>query len=432
VAERARGRWGLPATLALAAGAGTLVHLLFVPLVRHWDLLVFLGAGQDVAAGRNPYPALDSPQLYDGHQFVYPYLTALPFAALSWLPPAAVYPLYFAVSVAAIALACWLLRPRRPVAVVFVLCASVTVIGLQMGTVNPFLMLAVAAAWRFRDRTWAVALGVGAAVELKVFLLPLVAWLVLAGRFRAVAATAAVAALLLGAGWIAGPLGPLGYERVLGRLSAHEGTQGSSLAALLHDYGLGPAAATAGTVLVSAGLLVAAWWGYRRGRDERLPFATALVCCLLLSPIVWMHYFLLLAVVLLVVAADPAAVAAVFMAVSWLVVKPHHVALAGTQQVVVTVLGIGLLAGGCLAEAVAWRAVRAPSRAGRIAGVAAVALLIGVMLVPHTGSLPPEVCVAVLLWFVWVRTAPSPHDRAADVSRPVLAERWPRLGRLWE
>jgi hypothetical protein len=397
----------------VAGATGTLLDLLFMPLVRHWDLLVFLTAGRDVAAGHDPYPALGSPQLYDGHQFVYPYLTALPFAGLDRLPAGLVFPLYYAASVAAVGLACWLLRPGRPVAVLFVTAASVTVIGLQMGTVNPFLLLAVAVAWRYRERAWAVAVAVGVAVELKVFLLPLLAWLLLAGRYRAALATTAVTALLAGAGWLAGPLGPVGYVRLLGELSGHEDAQGSSLQAVLRGHGLGPTAATAGAVLAGAGLLAAAWWGWRRGGDERLPFGTALVVCLLLSPIVWMHYFLLLAAVPLLVAADAAGVAAVFMAVSWLVVRPHHVTLNHVQHVTLGVLAVVLLLAGAAAELVAHRPARAV-RWRRIAAAGGVLLFAGALLAPGNGNLPPLIGTAAVLVFLWTRVSLRAPDRSGQ------------------
>ena len=410
--ELRSGRRRLAVALGVTAGTGAVLYPMFMLLVRHWDLLVFLTAGRDVTAGHDPYPALGSPALYDGHQFVYPYLTALPFAGLDALPAGVVYPLYYAASVAAIGLACWLLRPDRPVAVLFVLAASATVVGLQMGTVNPFLMLAVAVAWRFRHRAWAVAAAIGLAVELKVFLLPLVAWLLLARRWRAALATTAVGAALAGAGFLAGPLGPFGYARLLGQLSGHEGAQGNSLVAVLQARGLGPTAATAVAVLAGAGLLAAAWWGGRRGGDERLPFATALVVCLLLSPIVWFHYFLLLAVVLMLVAADAAGVAAVFMAVSWLIGGPHHVTLTHPQHVVLAVLGTVLLLTGAAVELVSYRPVR-PVRWRRLAAAGGVLLFAAVMLVPGKGNLPPLIGMAAAVVFLWTRVSlRGPEDRS--------------------
>lgn len=417
---------GLAAAPAVAAATGALLYPLFMRLVPPWDLLVFLAGGRSVAAGHDPYPALGSPALYDGHQFVYPYLTALPFAGLDQLPAGLIFPLYYAASVTAIGLACALLRPDRPVVVLFVLTASVTVIGLQVGTVNPFLLLAVALAWRFRHRTWVLAGAVGAAVELKVFLLPLLAWLLLARRYRAAVAATGVAGLLAGAGFLAGPLGPAGYLRLLDQLSAHESGHGSSLVAVLRGYGLGPQPATAVAVLAGAVLLAAAWWGGRRGGDERLVFGTALVVCLMLSPIVWAHYYLLLAVPPVLVAAEPVGVAAVFMAATWLVARPHLITLNHPQHVVVGVLGTVLLLAGAAVEMISfpaggWR---------RIVAAGGVLAFAAALLMPGNGNLPPLAGMVAVLVFLWSRASlRGPVDDAGVEAPPGLSPDLRKLAR---
>jgi hypothetical protein len=69
--------------------------------------------------------------------------------------------------------------------------------AVQTGNLSIPLTLLVALAWRNRDRTWAPGLFIGAAIALKLFLWPLLVWLLALHRYRAAATGAAV-----GVGWV--------------------------------------------------------------------------------------------------------------------------------------------------------------------------------------------------------------------------------------
>ena len=57
--------------------------------------------------------------------------------------------------------------------------------GLFYGNLTVLLVLPLALAWRYRDRARVVGLAVGVAVAAKLFVWPLVVWLLLTRRFRA-------------------------------------------------------------------------------------------------------------------------------------------------------------------------------------------------------------------------------------------------------
>src|SRR5207237_9527676 len=79
--------------------------------------------------------------------------------------------------------------------------------SLMIGTLSPFLALGAAAAWRYRDRRWAVAAAIVGVVVTKIFLWPLAIWLVPTRRFRTAAKTVA-----LGIAVTAGSWGILGFD----------------------------------------------------------------------------------------------------------------------------------------------------------------------------------------------------------------------------
>ena len=64
---------------------------------------------------------------------------------------------------------------------------AVVVHGLFYGNITILLVLLVALAWRYRDRARIAGLALGAAIAAKLFVWPLVVWLLLTRRYRAAA-----------------------------------------------------------------------------------------------------------------------------------------------------------------------------------------------------------------------------------------------------
>jgi hypothetical protein len=192
-------------------------------------------------------------------------------------------------------------------------------------------------AWRLRDRPGAAGLLAGAVVTSKLFLAPLLLWLLFSRRYRAFAWAAGTTLILLTLGFLLGSLGPGGYLHLLSRLGANEARQGFGPIGAFMNLGLssGPAqgvSALGAAVVVGAGYR---WW--RRGGDERILFGATIVAALALSPVVWSHYLALLAAIPIVFELRRRWF--VWLALcSWAIAPPHGVHL-HTALLGITALG---------------------------------------------------------------------------------------------
>jgi hypothetical protein len=260
------------------------------------DLDVFLRAAGQVLDGASPY-AFQADQTY-----AYPPLLAFLVSPLHPLSAGAATVLWTIVALAAIAGALWLLGLRDwrcyALAGIFPFTRS----AVDLGTVAPFLLLAVAIAWRWRDRFAAPAAAVGAAIALKLFLWPLAVWLALTNRMRPAVAAAVATVLLVLVPWAAlGFSGLAAYSGLLRHLSRDEASSSYSVVALSVRAHLPQSVGVVLSVLAAAALLVGGFLAVRarglsgRRRDVAL-LTLALAAALAASPIVWVHYFLLLLV----------------------------------------------------------------------------------------------------------------------------------------
>jgi alpha-1,2-mannosyltransferase len=321
----------------------------WVDPIPHYDIAVFLRGASAVLAGHDPYPRPGTPAVYSGFAFVYPYLVAWPFVPLGALPRSVGEDVFIAASVVAIIAGCRLMGVRHPAVYALVLTTSCTIVGLQMGSLNAVLFCGVAAAWRYRDRPFVVVPLLALVIVSKVFLAPLCLWPLLAGRRITAAAAAALTAVILGAGWVFGPLTALGYDRLLSALGAHEAPFGMSATGLLLNVGAGMSLARAVASLLAVAVVIVTAWHGRRVGDEQIFFTGCLAATLIASPIVWSHYLLLLTVPLLIrrdgvdqpEPAGPIAAAAVF---SWLVVTPHHTEVASVVVGMIVVVALAATA----------------------------------------------------------------------------------------
>jgi hypothetical protein len=205
-------------------------------------------------------------------------------------------------SLAAIALALWLLGVRDWRCYALTVAYPFTRSAVDLGTVAPLLLLGVAAAWRWRNNLAVSGSAVGAAVALKLFLWPLGVWLALTRRIgAALAAAGFVLAFALVPWAVIGFAGLGDYPGVLRHLSDDEATSSYSVIALAVRAHLPEALGVALSIGVAAALLAAAAWfaaGERLGPEDRdtVVLTLALAAALAASPIVWVHYFLLLLV----------------------------------------------------------------------------------------------------------------------------------------
>jgi hypothetical protein len=280
-------------------GCAALVWILFLRGFGTADLSVFVQAGRSVAHGVSPYVEPSSPAVWSGHSFVYPYVVAwffVPFAALSM---AAAGLVYYIGSVTALVATVRMLGGARAgvVPVVLAMTAEPVVRALQLGTLNVWLLFGLALAWRFRSNRIVLVAAVTAVIVAKLFLLPMLAWLVLTRRLRAAAATAVlcVGAVLLGLGMADLSVGS--FLHMLSALSAHETPQSSSVTSLIQHLGASSGVASRVALLLAAIAIGAGWVQARRKSDEAYLFCGCVLASLAASPIVWSHYFALLVLI---------------------------------------------------------------------------------------------------------------------------------------
>jgi alpha-1,2-mannosyltransferase len=306
-AQGLRAAWSRVGQLVLFGAIPAIVAASFMLGGRHdfaFDFHIFWSASHRVLHGHSPYPspaavaAATSPAIH--HQFfVYPPLLAvllLPLAALPFPAAAAINTI--------LVLAC-VLGALRLLRVADWRCYSVALVSIpvlssiRLGAISPFLTLATAVAWRYRDRWAIVGSAVGAAVVAKLFVWPLVVWLLLTRRFKAAAAATVGAGAITLAVWAAIGLRGLGdYPSLLRNLTRIESTWGFSLVALADRVGLpDPRTSWVAFGVPLAALLLGASYlrAPRGGLDGRL-FVATVGLALLLTPILWLHYLTLLLV----------------------------------------------------------------------------------------------------------------------------------------
>ena len=290
--------WVGTAAAAVAAVWAVKIYVSFVsnvfehPHAPH-DLAVFLRAAGKVIHLAAPY-AFRADETY-----AYPPLLAFLTAPLHPAGEAVATLLWTLLSLGAVGFSLWLLGVRDWRCYALAAAYPFTRSAVHLGTVAPLLLLGLAAAWRWRDRLTPAAASLGAAVALKLFLWPLVAWLALTGRIRAAGAAVVSAVVLIILPWAAlGFAGLGGYPGLLRHLSDDEASSSYSVVAMAVRAHLPQSAGVGLSLLAGAVLLAAAAWVARQERPEA--DATVLTLCLAAalaaSPIVWMHYFLLLVV----------------------------------------------------------------------------------------------------------------------------------------
>jgi hypothetical protein len=161
--------------------------------------------------------------------------------------------------------------------------------GLAYANVALLVTLAVALAWVWRDRHRRVAIVVGVVVATRVFVWPLVVWLLITGRRRAAFESVVVALVVTVVGWAAVGFRRIGdYEEVFRDRARAFVDDGVSVASVAANFGLSAGAATLLAACVGLGALALAWSS--RG-DDLESLAWAVTAAVFASPTVWTHYY---------------------------------------------------------------------------------------------------------------------------------------------
>jgi hypothetical protein len=258
----------------------------------------YLPAGRAVLDGLSPYPAVSEAALAPRTAFVYPPLTAFLAAPFAVFPP-----LLADILVSLLAIGCVLVilrvlgvRDWRCYTIAFLWLP--TYAAIQTANVTLLIALGLALIWHYRGRAVVLSFLVGFLIALKLFLWPLLLWLVATRRYRAAGGGAVAAVALVLVPWaVIGFSGLTQYPELLGTLSRLQRTVGYTVAALLEPAVPWRIAQIVGFAVGLAVLIAAVAAGRR---DDRKSLTLTIAALLLLSPIVSLHYFVcLLAVVAL-------------------------------------------------------------------------------------------------------------------------------------
>lgn len=270
-----------PIFVAWVVGIGLSKHAAALDFMR-----TYVPAARAVVRGISPYG-----HIWSGEAFVYPPIAAYLVAPFTLLPPLATELIVSVGAVAVILAIIWLLGVRDWRCYMLPFLWPSTFMAIQSVNVILIVALLCAVAWHWRDRDLVSGLAVGAAIALKLIAWPLVLFLLITKRWRAAAAAAVAAIMLVLPPWAGiGFAGLARYPHMLLALDRFERVDGYTLGAFVAPF-VGWPAAQALTYLVGAAL--AGLMIYRR-RDEPAAFVIAIALVLALSPLAWMNYFVLL------------------------------------------------------------------------------------------------------------------------------------------
>jgi hypothetical protein len=255
------------------------------------DFAIFRRAGSAVLHGHSPYVHPTLKLLAANDRFVYPTPFAIPFIPFAVVPEKAAAVAFLALSAAAVLASIRLLGVRdwRCYGVSFLGVSVLSALGV--GSIGPFLLLLCALGWRFRDRTVA-GLPLAVAAAAKLFLWPLLVWLLVTRRFRAFAASLATLAAILALWAAVDPGGMRRYPQTLHLLDEAQRLNSYSVQSLLLSL---HAPVPASELVVGAVVLaVVAAVVLLRRRGDAVTFGGAVIAAFLATPILWNHYLVLL------------------------------------------------------------------------------------------------------------------------------------------
>jgi hypothetical protein len=242
-----------------------------------------------------PEPARDA--VVVGNPAVYPPVFILASVPLALLPVTAAAWLWFVVLGVGVLASMRILGVREWRCLVLAVTSPVVVHGLYYGNLTVLLLLPLALAWRYRNCARIAGLAVGVAVAAKLFVWPLVVWLLLTRRFRAAAwAVGSAVLLVLGAWALIGFEGFRDYPTLLRVVQDVYAVRSLSLSSVAAALGVSLSGAVAASIVAGLLLLALAALLATRMDGERRSFAVVVAACIVATPIVWPNYAALLLV----------------------------------------------------------------------------------------------------------------------------------------
>lgn len=237
------------------------------------------------------YPEPTRASIVIGNPSIYPPFLILVSLPLALLPVTFASWLWFVVLGSCVFASMWILGVRDWRCHVLAVTCPVAVHGMSFGNVTILLLLPLAIAWRYRDRWRVVGLAVGAAIAAKLFVWPLVFWLLFTRRFAAAAAAGISAvAIVLGSWALVRFQGFRQYPELLDVVQDVYAVRSASVATIAGRYGASVSLAVVISALVGLSFALVAAWVARRPDGDRRAFALMVAACVLASPIVWPNY----------------------------------------------------------------------------------------------------------------------------------------------
>ena len=251
--------------------------------------------------GESPYPPPHASALRNEQQFVYPPIAAVLAAPLAVFPFIVAAILFAAIELVGTVLTLRVLGVRDWRCYGVALLWLPVIENVLIGSISTLLALGLAVAWRYRDSRWTAPLVVAAVIASKVFLWPVLVWLVATRRGMAAARALLVAGVAVLGSWaLIGFAGLGSYPRLLDVLSRLE--QWKSYSAVAFGIVLGLSAgearvlALAACVVVLIGVVLSVRLRPGNPDADRQAFILAIAAAFLFSPIIWMHYLAILVV----------------------------------------------------------------------------------------------------------------------------------------
>jgi alpha-1,2-mannosyltransferase len=243
------------------------------------------------------YPDPTREAIVIGNPTVYPPLFIVMSVPLALLPVTAASWVWFCLLGACVLASTWILGVRDWRCHVLAITSPVVVHGLYYGNLTIFLLVPLAIAWRYRDRARIAGVAVGVAVAAKLFVWPLVIWLLLTRRFVAAGwAVASAAAVALVAWAVIGFEGLADYPSLLRAVQDVYAIRSISLSTVAGAMGASTSVAVAVAALAGLVCVAVAAWLVRGPDGDRRAFAVLVAGCVLATPIVWPNYAALLLV----------------------------------------------------------------------------------------------------------------------------------------
>ena len=249
-----------------------------------------------IREGRSPYPAPIVAEVEVGNPVLYPPLLMLVVAPLTVLPWSIGLTVWTALLGIAVAGTLSILGVRDVRCYLVALVSLPTVSGLVFGNGTLLLVPLVALAWRWRDHWLRSGAVVGLAIGSKLFLWPLLVWLLATRRYRAFGAgIVATGASVLVPWSLIDFDGISAYPDLLRVAEVVYAVHSYSVATMLGALGTDTQVASRSALALGVAIGAMAFYAGRRGADST-SLSLAVLAAVLGSPIVWPYYYALLLV----------------------------------------------------------------------------------------------------------------------------------------